>query len=224
MSSFHNKFFDFAKLAIWGDAPTEGEGTKQPQLIFGLRDGNPRITVYTGITGPNGVIAFPSDYPTMVGVLQLLKDVVKGKPGEERYAISSIGAVWENNKPTKEKKVVAMLHIGKSKDGLIYFSVIAENKPKIVFTVKPSPFHQFTDGAKNPVPDSMISERIASGLADLVLNLISHALLRYSEESYTSGARKQLEVKSTTHSNTTPGAGSAAIKPELMQDLDDLAL
>ena len=224
MASFHNKFFDFAKLAIWGDAPSGEEGTRQPQLVFGLRDGNPRITVYTGVTGPSGVIAFPSDYPTMVGVLQLLKDVIRSKPGEEKYAITSVGTVYENNKPTKEKKVLATLHIGKSKEGLVYFSVIAENKPKIVFTVKPSPFHQFIDGSKNPVPDSVISERIAMGLADMILNLISQALVQYSVESYETGARKQLEIKSTAHSNSTPGAGGNLPKTDIMQDLDDIAL
>ena len=218
MATMYNKFFDISKLTLWAEPVSDGEKTKSPQLVFGFRDGNPRIMVYTGAQGPGGVIAFPSDYPTMVGVLQLLKDVIKGKPGEERYAIASLGAVYENDRPTKEKRVVATLHIGKSKEGLVYLSVLAEGKPKIVFPIKSSQYHTWHDGNKAVVPDAVISERIAMGLAELVLNLISNGLMRYSDEVYTSGGRKQAETKPHGSVTTTEN------KTEIMQDLDDLAL
>ena len=138
-------YYDISKLVIWGDDSSDGEnGNKRPRMVFSFRDGNPRITVYTGITGQNGVISFPSDYPTMVAIVNILKDVIVSEPGN-KFSISSLTNVYENNKPTKEKKIVSTLYIGKSKDGLIYFSVIAENKPKLVFTIKPSPFHVFKD-------------------------------------------------------------------------------
>lgn len=215
MSNLVKTYYDLSKLVIWGDDSAEGD-QKRPRLVFGFRDGNPRITVYTGVTGQNGIIAFPSDYPTMVAVMNMLKDVIAGAPGT-KFSIESLGAVYENNKPTKDKRVVATLYIGKSKDGIIYFSVMAESKPKLVFSIKPSPFHVFRDGDKNVIPDSVMSCKLASGIADLVLDIIGSILQAYTAEEY-STVRKPAPIK-------TAGGGQAQSKPPAIEgDLDDLGL
>ena len=205
-------YYDVSKLVIWGDDAPEGDA-KRPRMVFSFRDGNPRITVYTGQTGPNGVISFPSDYPTMVGIINVLKDVIAGQPGT-RFSIDSLTAVYQDNKPTKDKKVVAVLHIGKSKEGIIYFSVTAEAKPKLLFSIKPSPFHAFRDAEKNTIPDSVMSTKIASGLADLILNIISSVIVNYTNEEY-STVRKPVLIK---------GAPSGQVTADVSGDLDDLGL
>lgn len=214
MANLVGTYYDISKLVIWGDETTDGEN-KRSRLVFSFRDGNPRITVYTGASGANGVISFPSDYPTMVGIITLLKDVIAGQPGM-KYAIDSLTTVYDNNKPTTEKKIVSTLYIGKSKEGLIYFSVITEGKPKLVFTIKPSPFHVFRDSEKNNIPDSVISCKLATGIADLVLNIISNVITEYTAEEYT-GARKPTPIKSQQYTKSSSEEQSTAI-----QDIDDL--
>lgn len=215
MSNLVKTYYDVSKLVIWGDESTEGD-QKRPRLVFGFRDGNPRITVHTGITGQNGMITFPSDYPTMVAVMNMLKDVIAGAPGN-KFAIDSLGTVYENNKPTKDKRVVGTLYIGKSKEGIVYFSVIAEGKPKLVFSIKPSPFHVFRDGDKNVIPDSVMSCRLANGIADIVLDIIGGILQAYTAEEY-STVRKPAQIK-------TAGGGQTQSKtPAIQGDLDDLGL
>lgn len=214
MNQLVKTYWDIAKLVVWGDEATEGD-SKRPRLVFGFRDGNPRITVYTGVSGPGGVISFPSDYPTMVGVINILKDVIAAAPGT-KFSIDSLTSVYENNKPTTEKKVVATLHIGKSKDGLVYFSVITEGKPKLVFTIKASPFHAFRDSEKNIVPDNVISCKIAAGLADLILNIISNVIVNYTTEEYT-GDRKPVAIKGSQN-------GPAPAPLNMSSDIDDLNL
>ena len=39
-------FIDIAKIVLWAESPVDD--TKRARLQIGLRDGNPRIVVYTG--------------------------------------------------------------------------------------------------------------------------------------------------------------------------------
>lgn len=210
-------YVDVNKFVIWGDEPADGD-QKRPRLVFGFRDGNPRITVYTGVPGQNGLITFPSDYPTMVACMNMLKDVIAGAPGT-KFSIDSLGTVYENNKPTKDKRVVGTLYMGKSKDGIIYFSVMAEGKPKLVFSVKPSPYHVFRDGDKNVIPDSVMSCKLANGIADLVLDIIGRILEAYTAEEY-STVRKPAPIKGQQDTATKGQAKTADFSGEL----DDLGL
>lgn len=210
-------YVDIGKLVIWGDEAPEAD-QKRPRLVFGFRDGNPRITVYTGVPGQNGLITFPSDYPTMVACMNMLKDVIAGAPGT-KFSIDSLGTVYENNKPTKDKRVVGTLYMGKSKDGIIYFSVMAEGKPKLVFSVKPSPYHVFRDGDKNVIPDSVMSCKLANGIADLVLDIIGRILEAYTAEEY-STVRKPAPIKGQQDTATKGQAKTADFSGEL----DDLGL
>lgn len=213
MGHLVNKYYDLSKLVIWGD-DTGDEATRRSRLVFSFRDGNPRITVYSGIIGKDGVISFPSDHPTMVTAMSLLKDAAMGEPGT-KFTIDSLTYVYENNKPTKEKRIVSTLHIGKSKDGLMYFSVIMDNKPKLVFTLKPAQFHVFRDKDKNVMSDSVISVKMALGLADMVLEVISKILVDYTNDEYDTGPRKPQLVK---------GNQTVSEPKTNIEELDDLAI
>lgn len=217
MSQLYKKYYDVARLVIWGD--DDEDNNRKARLVFGFRDGNPRITVYTGAMGLEGMIAFPTDAPTMVTILNYLKDIAKSEPGT-KMSFDSLTTVYENNKPTKEKKVLSTLYIGKSKEGLIYLSVMSENRPKLIFTIKSSPYHAFRDTDKNIIPESKISEAMAIGIADTALNIIAQALVQYTNEEYTFSGRKQGEVKTQ---NSKP-VQNDPIKNEILQDLDDIAL
>jgi len=216
MSTLYNKYYDISKLVIWGDE-TGDDTNRKAKLIFSFRDGNPRITVYTGVVGKEGVISFPSDHPTMVTIMNLLKDVANGQPGV-KFSIDSLTFVYENDKPTTNKRIVSTLHIGKSNQGLVYFSVIMEAKPKLVFTLKSSPFHAFRDKDKNLLSEESISSKMALGLADLILGIVSNIIVNYTDEEYDNSPRKPLEVKGRSGVNP-----QVAVK-ENIQELDDLAL
>jgi hypothetical protein len=216
MSKLVGTYYDISRFVLWGDENSNNEN-KRSRLVFSFRDGNPRITVYTGGTGPNSVISFPSDYPTMVGIINILKDVIVSQPGTN-FSIDSLTSVYENNKVTTEKKVVSTLYIGKSKEGLIYFSVISENKPKLVFTIKPSPYHIFKDSEKNVIPNEVISCKIANGIAELILNIISNIVTAYTAEEY-DGIRKPTPIKSQQQSFSTSDESAA-----IMQEIDSLDL
>jgi hypothetical protein len=219
MSDLYKTYYDISKLVIWGEADASSTDSK-PRLVFSFRDGNPRLTVYTGVMGSAGVISFPSDYPTMVSILNLLKDVVKAEPGA-KYTIDSLTNVYVDNKPTSDKRVVGTLHIGKTKDGIIYFSVTAEDRPKIIFPIKKSPYHAYRDANKNDVPDSVISARMAEGIADLYLNILSIAILNYTNEEYSKGERKPTPIRS---GGKFVKQEPSSLSEEITSDIDSLDL
>ena len=217
VSNVVKKYYDLSRLVIWQDGDNE-DGSKKARMVFGFRDGNPRITVYTNAQGGEGVIAFPCDIPHMCAIMSYVNDIANG-PAGAKVSVESLTSVYNNNKPTMEKKVMSTLYIGKSKEGLVYFSVISEGKPKLIFTLKTSQYHGFRDSDKNVIPDSEISKRMAIGLSDLVLSAISQIMVQYTNEEYNDGIRKSTIIKQPNSI-----ANNETTKNEILQDLDDLAL
>jgi len=220
MSKLYKTYYDLAKLVIWSDEPINPDVTTKARLVFSFRDGNPRITVYTGLQGPSGVISFPSDYPTMTYALNKLKDIANG-PNDNKVIIESLTSVYIDNKITSDKRLVSTLHVGKSKDGILYISVVSDDKPKIVFPIKTSPYHVFKDKDGNIIPESELSKDLTLGICDLVLELLSNAIQQYTNEEYTVGDRKPTPIRQNgTYQKQQP----APLNDEISSDIDALDL
>lgn len=195
MNNTYKSYYDISRVVIWQDAAgVNDNNAKRARLVMSFRDGNPRFTVYTGEMGPTGIISFPMDVYTFGGVIETIKDVITSEPGT-KVSVESIGSVWENEKPTNKTRIVSTLHIGKTKEGVIYLSVIDENKPKIIFPLKVSKFHNFRDGDKELVPDSKSSERLAKGLAETFSRILAQVTVNYTNDEYTYGDRKPGAVR-----------------------------
>ena len=191
MSHLLQSYYDVSKLVIWGEAELNA---KRPRLVFGFRDGNPRITVYTGEEGANGVISFPTDYPSMATIATIIRDVANGS-NEDKVSIDALVTKYENNTPLKEKRLLSTFYIGKSKEGIVYFCLFSDNKPKHVFPIKPSDFHVFRDSGKNIISSEIISKKMAIGISDILLNIISSVILSYTNEELDAGLKKSVKIK-----------------------------
>jgi hypothetical protein len=137
---------DFERLQMW--TPTPGAAGKRAKLSFGIRDGNPRITVFTN--DPNdkissGVIYAAMNPETFYTFLELFGNVVRAKE-EIKYKINCFGTRWENDKPTKDKVLISDLCFGRDAEGMIWICVIADNRPKIKFEFNISDYHLLMDG------------------------------------------------------------------------------
>lgn len=226
MGVLYKKFYDVSRVVLWGEAPDDDSG-KRPRFIFSFRDGNPRFVVQTGVPGIEGMITFPADFPTMTGVLNLIKEVANG-PAGEKFAVESIGNVYVDNKPTKDKRVASTLYIGKSKEGIVYLSIITENKPKIIFSIKSSPYHRFLNGNKEVLDEGKVSTLMTNGIVDGMLNIISDIIVNYSNEEYAESGRKQAELTSNTYGSngeaTSPSSKPASKGKVNTEDFEDFAL
>jgi hypothetical protein len=191
MGVFSKKFSDINGFVLWSDSTIEG---KRAKLVIAYRDVNPRITVYTGANGKEGVISWPCDLPHFVGILNILKDIANG-PNGDRKIIDSLTTKYENDKPTNEKVLVSKLVIGKNNEGVCYLAVITEDKPKIVFEIKPSQYHIFRDSNGDIIPDNVVSKYMAIGIADALLNLVAIVLTELTKETY-ENMTNRTEIKS----------------------------
>lgn len=221
MSYYYKKYHDVSKITLWSDSSSE-EG-KPARLTLSFRDGNPRFVAYTGVTGPTGVINFPSDYPTMASCMNLLKRVANSNETGIQYAIESLTTSYVNDKPTKDKVVVSTLNIGRDKDGVVFMALVSEGKPKIMFQIKPSMFHVFRNSNKEQIPVSEISSTLATSIADMVLNAISDVMISYTKEEYDGSGKPPTEIKGRNSGNGYSESRGKATKAPT-ETLDDIEL
>lgn len=230
MNTLYKRYYDIGKVTIWADSEgTNDQNAKRPRMVLSFRDGNPRFNVYTGETGPNGIIFFPMDVYTFGAVIETLKLVIDSEPGT-KLSIDSLGSVWENDKPTNKTRVVSVLYIGKTKDGVIYLSVIDETKPKIVFPLKSTKFHNFYDTNKEKRNDGEISKLLARGLVTTFTQMVSNVIAAYVEQEYKYGQYKPGVIKgfedvgNETSTTKKPKKELTEVDSEISAMLDDLDL
>jgi hypothetical protein len=223
MPHLYKTFFDASLLVLWGDKASD-DG-KRARLTFGFRDGRPRLTVNTGAQGKEGLVIYPADVSSLTATMLYLNDVANG-PVDNKITNESLAHVYVDNKATAEKKVRASLIIGKTKDGVVFITVIAEGYPKIIFPFKPSDYHVFRDNNRNLIPASDISVKMALAYSEQVRLAISQAIIQYSCEEYDSGDRKLTSIDRAAGGNSFGSNASNAAQPAAnkFQDLDDLAL
>jgi hypothetical protein len=214
MSKVYQTYYDVSRFVLWADNPAE-EG-KRSRFVLSFRDGNPRFVVYTGGLGKEGIINFPMDAIHLTAIMNHLKDVANG-PVDSQINVDSLITVYENDKPTKQKKVLSTLHMGKTKDGIVYLSVTGEGRPRIIFPIKPSPFHIFRNANKEVIPDQAISKNMALGIADVVLDTVSRMIVDYTNEEIDGGGRKPTSI----NVGSKGGTGNKITQPQF-SDLDDI--
>ena len=221
MSHLYKTFFDLPLLVLWGDKLSD-DG-KRARLNFGFCDGRPRFTLNTGLQGKEGLVIYPADTPTLTAAMLMLSDIADN-PAEDKRVIDSLSHVYEDNKPTAEKKVRASLIFGKTKDGIVYITVVAEGYPKMVFPFKSSDYHIFKDSNNNTLPASTISKYLAKAYSDQVRTLITEAVFKHAMEEYTSGDRKLTTIETRAGGNNSSTNNSSSNNADKFQDLDDIAL
>lgn len=214
MSKIYQTYYDVARFVLWADNPDE-QG-KRARFVLSFRDGNPRFVVYTGGLGRDSILNFPMDVVHLTTVMNYLKDIASG-PNDSQINVDSLTTIYENDKPTKQKKVLSTLHMGKSKDGIVYLSVTAEGRAKVIFPIRSSPFHIFRDSNKEVISDTAVSKNMAIGIANVILDTVARIMVDYTNEEYTDGTRKPAPIKPTGGS-VNPGRAPA---PQF-SDLDDI--
>lgn len=142
--------------------PTPGVEGKSAKLATCIRDGYPRLTVFTNhpddkVAG--GAINAPADPATFMTFLTLLEEAALAK-GEYRFAIECDSTRTVNDK--REKFHATTIVGGQDKEGIVWLSVVAQDRPKIRFDFKMNDFHRIT---VNGTPMNPSEASCASALA-----------------------------------------------------------
>lgn len=201
------KIFNFRRLCLFAPGPNE---KKRAQLQFSAREGYPRITVFTGAPGKDGVISGPLDMETVLTVAQRIRAIAKGpKDQKETFVLKNL--VYENDKPTKERKVVSQLFIGKDEKGLTWLGLISDAHPKLKFTFQFSDFIELRKSDGQPPSEEEMSTYVALSFAHMIETVYPQYLVAYSLEVH-----GQQDPVNTTASQK----GIVDIKSPAFEDID----
>lgn len=170
------KIQDLDKFMLFA-APNSG-ADKRPRLVWGVRDNNPRITVYTNLEtdkASKGVIYAGINPETFYIFLNLFEKILAG-PNGEKNKIDCFGTKWVDGERQEGKVLISELWFGKSAEGIAWLSLTAPDRPKIRFDLQISDYHKLfhNDGTVFTEQEGSILQAQA-----LILGL-RHAYLSYA--------------------------------------------
>ena len=198
-----NKIIDIRRAVLF----TDGVDGKKARFQFSVREGYPRLTVFTGARGRDGIISGPMDIDGFLVFTKSLQDIANGKPGD-KMAVDLKTMLYENNQPTDKTQLMSTLFFGKDDDGMVWLGLQTEGKPKLKFIFKVSDYMLFrkADGT-TPLPSEM-SSIIASSYASMLEHIFAYYSLNYSIQ----------------HQNTFNTAQAAVVPGGMVSstELDDL--
>lgn len=167
-TELRNKIFDFEKMSLFTDSH---EPNKRARMQFGGRDGNPRVTVFTGVDGKAGIIQGPMDVTAFATFLSMLETAARD-PQESKYRIDLKTNIYEQDKRTDKMRVMSQLMFGKDEKGMVWIALAAEGYPKIKFDFMNGIYSDiYHNGIR--LTDADISARIALKYLELLKYMFS---------------------------------------------------
>lgn len=167
--------FDELKLRLEGVKP---EGAKRPpQLRVSVIKNSPRIDVFTNIEGDtdNGRISAPMDAKTFFALIICVEDIAAGEPDQQIKIANKVGAPGQ-------QRIISHTIIGKDKDGRMFISVIAKDRPRIKFQFIPGDWHELAMMDGTPLDEARLTNIYARGWAKLMAELAPNVMDHHFEE------------------------------------------
>ena len=163
-------------------APPAQGATKPASMAFSVVSNNPRIDVYTNVPNDknNGNIRAAMDSPTFYSLLELLEKAING-PADNRYSIKNMNHTFFEGKRSEHPKLISTTTVGKDKEGRVFISLIAKDRPLIKFVFLPSMYHSLVKMDGSDFSEAEMSEVYARAYLNLLRNLVADVLT----ETYT---------------------------------------
>jgi hypothetical protein len=170
---------DNKKLHFSAECPT-AKG-KNSSLTTQFHDNGFKFIVYTNDPqdqdkrNDNGRIIASLGLLEIMQFFSCMEDVINYTGTELPYGfkVQNKGYIFPNGQKSEEPVVKSMLHVFKEKDGVIYFSVTAQNRPKIKFPIQSSDWHVFLKHDGTALTPAESSERCARGYLTLLQGMIA---------------------------------------------------
>lgn len=201
-------------------APLADGQTRNATLSVGVIRNNPRIDVFTQVPNDkdNGRISAPMDSPTMYALLEYIYEIADG-PNDSRIAISNF-----QGRPSEKVKISTTI-IGKDKEGKVYISVTADNRPKIKFVFAPSEYHVFSEKDGTPISEAKLSCIYAKTWAKLFHGLVINVLSDFYEDtSPIQGNNNSGGYNSNKSNNYKSNNYNKSSSNENFADMDDMPM
>lgn len=155
------KIQSLAKYSLFAKAP--GVEGRNSQLVWSVREGNPRITVFTRVPNDTnkGVLTAAFDPETFKIFLDLFEAIIR-KPDDDRNQCDCDTHVYDAQGNRGEKVLGAKVTFGK-KDGIVWIGVTSNGRPQIKFDFKLSEYHRFykNDGTQYTESEMSVLKALA---------------------------------------------------------------
>ena len=162
-----------------------GDG-KYAQLTWGIRNGYPRLTVFTDSGGDKNVkfdydsmITAPFDYISM-GVMVDQFVLLIDAPNGTKSQIGCYNPKFVDGQKTNEIALQATVEIGKDAAGVMYIAVLATGKKRVKFDIKPkdnSKWHKFYKGDDLITDPGELSKIYARSYIEQARRLLTHHMI-----------------------------------------------
>jgi len=184
-ADLRGRIVDFEKLILFTDSTEPG---KRARMQFGGRDGNFRITVFTGTgsTAKEGVIQCPLDPMSFDSFLTLFESIIRGESGS-KSKITAKTLVYENDKPTDQMKVMSELWFGKNAEGIVWIALSAPSYPKLTFEFRGSRFAEFYQKDGTPLSDQDLSKLTAGSFVRVLRDTMPAYIMALSAQPRVAG-------------------------------------
>lgn len=197
---------NFNKLSMF--TPTPGVEGRRAQFTWSMRDGNPRIVVWTNHpedNGGKGQIYAGFNAETFGMFIALFRKVI-ASPTPTKVKFDNYIAKYENDRATGDRTLGSELWFGKDESGFIWISLTAPERPKVVFKFGLSDWHNiFIDGVQ-------MSEAQASVLqAEVNLKTIEDVYNSVFAMEFDKMTQRQIDAKARREAR---GNGNQFAKPE----------
>lgn len=183
--------FDHRKLGLSAPCPT-AEG-KRSSLIVTLVANNPRFTVYTNDPSEQG--NRDKDYGKIVAnlnqvkffeLLALLDMAVKYQPTAEKPEFKATMAVkkfiFPGGQRSERPMVYAKIQVGKNREGVVWISVVAKDRPIIQFIFGDDSDYELVHGDGTPFTKPELSMLTADAWHKMMSNMMPIMAASHYEE------------------------------------------
>lgn len=157
------------KLRLVG--PIQKGAEKPPMMAFNVINNQPRIDVYTGV--PNdadgGRISAPMDTLVWGVFLTLLEEIADGPNDTQKQIVNRTGH-------PSEMVELSTTYIGKDNDGRVYLSIVALDRPRIKFVLRPSNYHSLGNKEGEPLSEAETSVKMAKSVVRIFEGLVNNVL------------------------------------------------
>jgi hypothetical protein len=178
------KIIDIKRLVLF----TDGEGDRRARFQFSVREGYPRLTVFTGPKGREGIITGPIDLDGLFVFTSKLREIADG-PKNEKFAMVLKTMLYEDNKPTKQKQVASTLFCGKDEEGVVWVGLQAEGKPKLKFNFVLSDFMELKKMDGNIATKDELSPIVAKSYAKMMEDIMPYYIMKTSMQDHFGGSK-----------------------------------
>ncbi len=172
------KIHEFTQYALWAESP--GNPGKRARLMFGERNGAPRITVMTGAEqGPKALVAAMS--PEIFEFFLTDFERVAKAEGKAKGEIENLqkDPSFEGSMPNFDdvpKIPKNSLHYGKNEEGICWLAIDQKDAQRIIFKILPSAWHVF----HKPDGSAFTKEEMSAIFTLSMINSIRRSIAKFT--------------------------------------------